>query len=136
LARRVARLDPLDAALDITELARASGTGVEGVTALYCEVGDELRLDWLRERIVELPRGDRWQALSRGALREDAEGEHRAVTAAVLAAGGSYADWAATNRGAVTRVLALLDDIRSHGVYDLSTLSVALRELRSLAGAG
>ena len=37
---------------------------------------------------------------------------------------------------AVPAFAGMLDDIRGHGVYDLSTLSVALRELRSLAGAG
>jgi hypothetical protein len=30
-------------------------------------------------------------------------------------------------------VLSLLDDVRNHGVYDVATLSVALRELHSLA---
>jgi glutamate dehydrogenase len=134
LARRVARLEPLYAALDITELAQQSGRDVDAVASLYCVVGHELRLDWLRDRVVELPRADRWQALSRGAMREDAEGEHRAVTAAVLAqANGSYEQWAAENSGEIARVLALLDDIRTHAVYDLATLSVALREIRALA---
>jgi hypothetical protein len=32
----------------------------------------------------------------------------------------------------VPRVLTLLEEIRAHGVYDVATLSVALRELRTL----
>jgi glutamate dehydrogenase len=139
IARRVATLESLYTALDITDLAEQSGHDVEYVTAVYATVGDHLHLDWLRDRIVELPRDDRWHALARLALREDAYAEHRAVTAVVLAgtdpgfdAETAFKVWAAGNRPRVDRVLAILDDIRAHGVFDISTLSVALRELRSL----
>jgi len=30
-------------------------------------------------------------------------------------------------------MLSLLDEIRTHGVYDVATLSVALRELRGIS---
>src|SRR5262249_25643963 len=103
-------------------------------------VGDRLRLDWLRDRIVDdLPRDDRWHALARNALRDDCYGEHRAITTAVLRAAppGDDADAAFDRRaklhaGAGERALAALDDVKAHGVYDLSPLSVALRELRNL----
>ncbi|GIU87489.1 MAG: NAD-glutamate dehydrogenase [Acidimicrobiia bacterium] len=140
LARTVALLDPAYAALDVADLAASAGRAVEEVTELYCVVGERLRIDWLRDLIVALPRGDRWQALSRGALRDDADAEHRAVTAAILAstepgtAGtAAFEAWAGRARATVDRALALLDDIRAHGVYDLTTLSVALREIRALA---
>ena len=42
--------------------------------------------------------------------------------------------WAAkARRDASSTCSSVLDDIRAHGVYDLATLSVALRELRTLA---
>ena len=82
---RVAGLESLYTALDITDLAEQSGHDVEHVAAVYATVGDHLQLDWLRDRMGELPRVDRWQSLSRLALREDVYAEHRAVTAAVLA---------------------------------------------------
>jgi glutamate dehydrogenase len=139
IARRVGTLESLYTALDITDLAEQSAQEVEHAAAVYATVGDHLRLDWLRDRIVELPRDDRWQSLSRGALRDDAYGEHRAVAAAVLTstdpgfdAETAFKVWSAGNRPRVDRVLSILDDIRAHGVYDLATLSVALRELRSL----
>jgi glutamate dehydrogenase len=88
---------------------------------------------------VELPRDDRWQALARLALREDAYGEHRAVTAAVLAATDASLDpdaafeaWVDGNRARVERVMSVLEDIRAHVEHDIATLSVALRELRIL----
>jgi glutamate dehydrogenase len=132
LALKVAVLDRLPRALDIVELADARHTEVERVAAVYDDVGDRLRLEWIIERIVALPRADRWQALARNALRDDAVDQQRRVVDGVLAA-GSYDVWAAARTPTITRVESLLDDIRTHGVLDIATLSVALRELRALA---
>ncbi|HEY5170166.1 MAG TPA: hypothetical protein VIK54_00405, partial [Acidimicrobiia bacterium] len=122
----------LPRALDIVELADAHHVEVEAVAAAYDEVGDSLRLEWLADRIVELPRADRWDALARNALREDAATQYRRVVDAALRAGG-YTAWAAPRETVVARVLTLLDEIRARAVFDVSTLSVALRELRGLA---
>jgi glutamate dehydrogenase len=132
LALRVAALDRMPPALDIVELADAHHTEVEEVATVYEEVGDRLRLEWLVNRIVSLPRDDRWDALARNALREDAASQHRRIVDAVMKA-GSFDGWASASPKIVARVLQLLEDIRTHGVYDLATLSVALREIRALA---
>jgi glutamate dehydrogenase len=132
LALRVAALDRLPRALDVVELADTHHAEVEEVATVYDEVGDRLRLEWVVDRIVELPREDRWDALARNALREDAAAQHRRIVDAVMKA-GSYDAWASTCTTLVARVLTLLDDIRAHGVFDIATLSVALRELRALA---
>jgi glutamate dehydrogenase len=131
LALRVAALDLMPRALDIAELAHSHGVEVEIVASIYQQVGEQLQLDWLADRIVELTRADRWEALARNALREDAAAQHRRITDSVMRA-GSYDAWVAQQAGAVDRVLHLLDDIRTHAVYDFATVSVALRELRAL----
>ena len=140
LAARIAALDLLPDALDIAELAARTRRASSAVAEVYDVVGDRLRLDWLDDRIVELPRADRWDALARNALREDVVGEHRAVADAVLRRGRGRRG----PRGRVRRAgppassppstarLAILDDIATQGVFDLATLSVALRELRAL----
>jgi len=139
LAARVAALDLLPAAFDITEVADARTESIERVAETFAIVGDRLRLDWLRDRIVDLPRADRWDALARNALREDVAAEHRSVAESVLGASAAPADaaagfeeWADDQRAAIERTLAMLDDITTQGVFDLATLSVALRELRAL----
>ncbi len=132
VALRVAAFDRLPRALDIVELADTHHAEVDEIAAVYDEVGERLRLEWLVDRIVELPREDRWAALARNSLREDAAAEHRRIVDAVMKA-GSYDAWASTCTTLVARVLTLLEDIRAHGVFDLATLSVALRELRALA---
>ena len=131
LALRIAALEHLPRALDIAELAQLHHVEVEAVAATYDEVGDRLRFEWLGDRIVELARPDRWEGLARNALREDAAAQYRQVVDAVLSA-GSYDAWAAPRAASIAHMLSLLDEIRSHAVFDVATLSVALRELRSL----
>ena len=131
LAQRIAALANLPRALDIAELADAHKVEVETVAATYDDVGDKLRFDWLGDRIVELPRADRWDDLARNALREDAAAQFRRIVDAALTA-ESYETWVEPRATVVGRVLALLDEIRVHGVFDVATLSVALRELRGL----
>ena len=131
IARQIAALDHLPRALDIAELADGHQVEVEVVAAMYEEVGDALRFDWLGDRIVDLARDDRWDALARNALREDVAAQYRRVVDAALTA-GSYEAWAAPRATVIVRMLALLDEIRAHAVFDVATLSVALRELRGL----
>jgi glutamate dehydrogenase len=128
----VASFDQLARSLDIAELAHAHGVEVEDVAAHYDDIGERLRLDWLIERVVDLPRASRWDGLARNSLREDAVAQQRRVVDAVMAA-ESYEAWAAQHEQALTRVQKLLDEIRTQAVYDITTLSVVLRELRALA---
>ena len=140
LAARIAALDLMPDALDITELAVALDEHIDRVAEVYAIIGAHLRLDWLHDRIVDLPRADRWDALARNALREDAAAQHRAVAEAVLRSAepgsepeAAFDRWRTGRQVAVGRTLAILEDITTQGVYDLATLSVALRELRTLA---
>ena len=139
LAERVAGLESLTGALDIVDVALATGRPVVEVTAMWCAIGDRLRLDWLRDRILDdLPRDDRWHALARSALRDDLANERRALVASVLAvAPGVPADdaldrWIAQHPG-IVHAMGVLDDLEKEATYDVSTLSVALRELRNLS---
>ena len=61
----------LISALDITAVARSTARPVVEVAEVYYTLDEYLKLDWLRDRILELPRDDRWQSLARAALRED-----------------------------------------------------------------
>jgi glutamate dehydrogenase len=139
LAMRVASLPTMFSTLDIVEVAAETGNDLELVARIHFDLGHRLQLHWLRDRIVALPRDDRWRALSRAALRDDLYGLHRALTAEVLVhadgtAGNSHAmveTWLASNT-AVARTLDTLADIRVGRVYDLTTLPVAVREIRNL----
>ena len=84
LAQRVAGLASMFSAFDIVEVADETGLDVEEVAAVHFRLGDRLQLHWLRDRIVALPRDDRWGALARAALRDDLYSLHRDLTAEVL----------------------------------------------------
>ena len=58
----------------------------------YFRLGARLDFNWLRDRIIELPRANRWQALARAALRDDLYTLHRALTREVLESAGADDD--------------------------------------------
>jgi glutamate dehydrogenase len=139
LAQRVAAMPHLLAVFDITEIAKATRRPPEAVMEAYFTLGTEIVLTWLRDRIIELPRANRWQALARAALRDDLYSLHRSLTQEVLEvadddedAEAAIATWRGRNEAAVRRVLGILDDIKASRVYDTTTLPVALREVRNL----
>ena len=143
LARRVAGMPSSFPTLDIVEVSEATERSLDAVIEVYFGLGGRLQLNWLRDRIAELPRIDRWQALARSALRDDLYSLHRALTQEVLqgapATPGVQAEldvWTAANAGGVERCRAMLADIRATRTYDLTTLPVALREVRNLLQGG
>ncbi|HEX3616989.1 MAG TPA: NAD-glutamate dehydrogenase [Solirubrobacteraceae bacterium] len=143
LAARCASLPALLATFDIVEVGAKTGHDPETVMLATFAVGARLQLNWLRNRINELPRSDRWQTLARAALRDDLAGLIAALTAEVIAAGGDHASseeafdaWERARTQAVERFVSVLSDIRASGTSDTTTLPVALREVRNLVGLG
>jgi glutamate dehydrogenase len=139
LATRVAAMPWMISVFDIVEVAAATGREQRAVTTTYARLGSRLELNWLRDRIVELPGANRWEALARAALREDLYNVHRLLTQEVLESAGLDADadeaidaWIERNALAVERCLGMFSDINASRVYDTTTLPVALREVRSL----
>jgi glutamate dehydrogenase len=139
LADRVANLGAMFAALDIVEVAGDTGRAVDDVAAMHFRLGSLVHLHWLRDRIAALPRENRWQEMARAALRDDLFSLHAELTADVLREGPTDGDlnrqlegWMEGNTAPLERCLGVLADIRTSGTYDLTTLPVALRELRNL----
>jgi glutamate dehydrogenase len=142
LAERVALVEPLVPSFDVVEIAAATGLEASAVGDVYFALGARLELDWLRERIVALPRDTRWEAMARAALRDDVYTEQAALTAEVLRFGGDglparerVEAWLSNNEGGTERCLEVLSDIRAGGTLDLARLSVAVREIRNLIHA-
>ena len=93
----------------------------------------------MRDRVFDLVRDNEWQTLARAALRDDLLAEQRELTAEVLrlrsdgdAAYVLVDSWIDRNRAQVDRFQSVLAGIRAAGTFDLTTLSVAVRELRNL----
>jgi glutamate dehydrogenase len=138
LARRVASMPALLSVFDIVEDTAACGCDQAMATRVYFGIGEQLSLDWLRDRVLDLPRADRWQALARSALRDDLYELHRMLTREILTgAQGRGPDdaittWLDKNADSVERARGVLGDVRASETYDTTTLTVVVRELKNL----
>jgi len=135
LAERSVTWRLLHTAFDIVDLARRSGRDVGEVATHYWATFERLDLWWLWEAVGRLPRATRWQTQARGALRDDLVGALADLTDDVLGAGDVEAWWAHNERLIGTSV-AIFGDLRRVEVHDVTTLSVAVRQLRTLALLG
>jgi len=124
----------LHTAFDTIEIAGAHGRPVPEVAAVEWSLFDRLDLWWLYDGIGQLPRSDRWQTQARSAVRDDFLTALAELTGTVIAtAGGSVERWFEANERSIARTQAMFTEIRRVETYDLTTLSVALRQLRNLA---
>src|SRR3954454_16562956 len=143
LAERGSVLAPGDAVLTILEIAHRSQAEKEDpleVGRLPFALAERLMTSLLVERIVALPREDRWQTMARAALRDDLQAVHGALTAQVLDSTDAsltveerIAAWEERNRVLVERAVGTLEDICSDEHADLARMSVGLRVVRKLA---
>jgi glutamate dehydrogenase len=138
LADWVAGLESDFASLDIIDAARRRDRDPVHVARVYFALSDRLGLDWLQLRIARLPDQDRWQSLARNALRDDLYAARIALTDLVLGSeddddiDGAVERWIVSRGAAVTRAAQVLSDVREADGQDVTALSVALREVRSL----
>ncbi|WP_420080634.1 NAD-glutamate dehydrogenase [Streptomyces sp. JL4002] len=139
LAAKVAGFSSAFPTLDIVAIADRTGVDPLGVAEVYYDLADRLDITQLMDRIIELPRSDRWQSMARASIREDLFAAHAALTADVLSVGdgGStpeerFTAWEEKNAAIIGRARTTLEEIRGSDDFDLANLSVAMRTMRSL----
>ncbi|MET9917686.1 NAD-glutamate dehydrogenase [Streptomyces sp. NPDC006435] len=139
LAQRVAGFSSAFPALDIVAIAERTGKDPLAVAEVYYDLADRLGITRLMDRIIELPRADRWQSMARASIREDLYAAHAALTADVLSAGNGgstpeerFKAWEEKNAAILTRSRSTLDEIQGSDAFDLANLSVAMRTMRTL----
>ncbi|MGW2064539.1 NAD-glutamate dehydrogenase [Streptomyces sp. NPDC001937] len=139
LAQRVAGFSSAFPALDIVAIAERMGKDPLAVAEVYYDLADRLGVTQLMDRIIELPRNDRWQSMARASIREDLYAAHAALTGDVLSVGNGtstpeerFAAWEDKNAAILTRSRTTLEEIRGSDSFDLANLSVAMRTMRTL----
>jgi glutamate dehydrogenase len=139
LATRVAGFSSAFPTLDIVSVADRMGKEPLDVAEVYYDLADRLGIAQLMDRIIELPRADRWQSMARAAIREDLFAAHAALTADVLAVGNGsstpeqrFKGWREKNAAILGRARTTLEEIQSSETFDLANLSVAMRTMRTL----
>ncbi|WP_406183097.1 NAD-glutamate dehydrogenase [Streptomyces sp. NBC_01006] len=142
LAAKVAGFSSAFPTLDIVAISDRTGVNPLDVAEVYYDLADRLNITQLMDRIIELPRADRWQSMARASIREDLFAAHAALTADVLAVGNGnstpedrFKAWEDKNAAIISRARTTLDEIRGSDDFDLANLSVAMRTMRSLLRA-
>ena len=144
LAERVAAMVPTYSAFDIVQVAASARRGIEETAEVYFDLADRLQITRLRDRITALPREDRWSTMARAALRDDLYAAHASLTQDVLGVSGPevprspeerLAAWASRNEAAVGMAAQTLGEIWESERFTFTTLSVALRAVRTLVAA-
>jgi glutamate dehydrogenase len=134
LAERATVWPLLHTGFDLVELAAAHSMGVTELARIEWAMFDHLDLAWLWDGIGSLPRSDRWQTQARSALRDDMLTALADLTETVVdSPGGTVDSWLAANERAVSRAQAMFTEIRRSESFDMTNLSVALRQLRNLS---
>jgi glutamate dehydrogenase len=143
LARETAALLDAFGLLDVVEVAHATETPAEDVAEMYFLLSERYEVDRMLSRITQLPRDDRWSALARAALRSDLYGALRDMTRRVIVSTFGtegpalrVEQWEALQAEGLARARATLDEIANLDQFDLATLSVALRTIRTLVHQG
>ncbi len=133
--------------LDIVDIATDTGREPTDVAPLYYLVSERFGIDTMLGKVTRLPREDRWDALARGALRDDLYGVLESLTRSVIETSGAagvdgddpaaqYEAWREANEDSVERATSALGGITSLDRPNIAALSVALRTLRSVIRVG
>jgi glutamate dehydrogenase len=140
IARRHAFQEELVHGPDIITVSRATGRPVLEVARGFFLLGDRLDIDWLEQRLVEQPAKTRWQRWAIRSMEDDLFTIRRQLIETILEhAGGRPIDEAVEafleDRSApYGRLQRFMRSLAMEGVTDLSQLTVALRQLRTLVG--
>ncbi|MDF2146374.1 NAD-glutamate dehydrogenase [Knoellia sp. p5-6-4] len=143
LAHRSASLLDQFSLLDIVDIATDTGESPESVAPLYFVVSERFGIDLMLGRVTNLPRDDRWDALARGALRDDLYAVLESLVRSAIDASDAdkppaerYEQWAHANAESFARARNALAGIERLERPNIAALSVALRTLRSVIRAG
>ncbi|MFC0848019.1 MULTISPECIES: NAD-glutamate dehydrogenase [Streptomyces] len=139
LARRVAGFSSAFPSLDVVAISGRTGKDPLAVAEVYYDLADRLRITQLMDRIIELPRADRWQSMARASIREDLYAAHAGLTQDVLSVGNGtsspeqrFKAWEEKNAAILGRARTTLEEIQGSDAFDLANLSVAMRTMRTL----
>jgi glutamate dehydrogenase len=132
LAQRASQWPVLHTFLDVIDLATDRRIDPSGVARAYWQLFDIVDGGWLWDAINSLPRSDRWQTQARYALRDDLLAVMDDITNDALHL-GTVDTWRSSNERILARTSAMLTELRRLETQDVTTLTVALRQLRNLA---
>ncbi len=139
LARRHAFQPELVHGPDIIAVSHSTGRGVLEVARGFFLLGERLEIDWMESQLEALPAGTRWQRWAQQSMEDDLLAVRRQLCEDTFeGADGMPVDEAVdayleARPQALQRLQRFTRSLAMEGVSDLSQLTVAMRQLRSLA---
>ena len=133
LAERSSVWPLLHTAFDIIDISARFQTDLVSVAGIYWHLFDALDVLWLWEGVGALPRSTRWETQARSALRDDLLIGLADLTEDVIRGRTDVEGWMAKNERAVGRLTAMFNEVRRGETFDITTLTVGLRQLRNLS---
>ena len=138
-ALAVARVVPLSSSFDILEIAASLDQSESEAATVYFELGRNLELQWLRERIGELQVTTHWHTLAKSELRSDLHYQQRHLTAEVISSSSNELSaidrvnrWSSANSNAIEKYGELMVDMKASASVDFAMLSLAVNEVHKL----
>ena len=133
LAERSSSWPLLHTAYDVIDIAQRHHRDPVGIAGTYWHLFEALDVLWLWDGIGALPRSTRWETQARSALRDDLLAGLASLTEDVLRSGVTVDKWLTVNERSVARVAAMFNEVRRSDMFDITTLTVGLRQLSNLA---
>ncbi|MCX7553472.1 NAD-glutamate dehydrogenase [Marinicella sp. S1101] len=140
LARDIAALPYLSAALDVVKVANEQKVTVKNAADMYFPVGKMLNLIWLQNMIEKLKVNNQWHVHARGGLRDDLTAYHAELTASLIKRYGKNSDaalqtWSEDFGHKVKNVKDMMMSIKHEKNVDYPTIMVAINSLSQLVNA-
>ena len=133
LARDIALLTTLLAALDVALLAHDAGADAAKVAPLYFAVGEKLGLDRLRALAGKFAPPEHWDRLALRRLLDDLNAVQRGIAGKLLAEGTDADAWAKSRADALERTRDFLQTLEASGALSVAKLMLASSQIQNLA---
>lgn len=139
LAERVASMDPVASAFNISEISAGSNFDLKTIAKIYFAVGTRFSLKWLRGKASELSFDNYWQKISTKTISEDLYSVQMEISKAIVKHNcdkacdmDSMQEWIKTVDFLVARFDSFIADVKVGTNMDLSIFVVALNRLKCL----
>ena len=145
LARQVAALRPMTAAVEIADLAFETQWPVPASAYLFHQTGAAFGYDRLRAAAAALPASDPYERAALRSLVAEMVGEQLALSRAIIAntaaptpdaaaAVAAIAAWVEPRRDALQRAASTVADVEAAGAWSFAKLTLANTALRGATG--
>jgi len=141
LARKIAAMDPIASAFDITEISAKSKFDIKAIAKIYYAVGTRFSLKWLRSKLTELSADGYWQKLSSKTIIEDLYLFQMKIAQEIVDSNckkddicdiESMQSWIEKSKLLVERYDNFILDLKAHPNPDMSMFVVALNRIKPL----